>query len=273
MHWSVRCEGSKAIVQLRVTSPVLPQLPTTDVERRDSTDVLASADVDLSSTDEAAWPRLIAISASELIEQRQRGNATDSPRSLSPTPRSQVRVQLVNWAVKTNPAKLQSLFSVGATLARAGNPATTLVGANLGFDLHERSMLLAADVRGQWGKTSLRDANVSWQLISVALGAGAAVNCGPFTLEGLVGMRLGEVTLTGKATTPDASGRRLVGITGGPLIGLRVRTFVGQHVFVAVGFEEGYSLWPVRGTDDNVAPLASVDGAWSNGMFSVGWGL
>jgi hypothetical protein len=182
-------------------------------------------------------------------------------------------VQRVNWAVKTNPTKLHSLFSVGATLARAGNPATTLVGANLGFDLHERSMLLAADVRSQWGKTSLREATVSWQLISMALGAGASVSWVHFTLDTLVGMRLGEVTLTGKATTPDATGRRLVGITGGPWIGLRVRKFLGQHVFVAVGFEEGYNLWPLRGTDDNVAPMVSVDGAWSTGTFNVGWDL
>ena len=274
MRWTVRCHEQKATVQLH-GMPVLSEEVPAEIASGlpNALDVTASADVDLSSTDEAAWPRLIAISASELVEQVKRDTSMNAPTLANPTRESSVRVQLVNWAVKTK-RKAQYLPWLGLSLGREGDPGTSLFGGSLGVDRRLGSMgLLGMDLRSQWGKTSLRDVNVSWQLTSLALAGGVALDLGAVNVDVMAGLRMGRIALRGEATTSDLSGRRLVGATAGPFATLRLRRSLDKRLFLGLAFEEGYGLLPVRGNYDGVSPLLTVKGLWANATFSVGWEL
>ena len=272
VRWTVRCHEQKATVQLRGMPALSEEVPLEAAsEHPDASDVTASADVDLSSTDEAAWPRLIAISASELVEQVKRGSPLGAQSAASPTRESSVRVQLVNWAVKTK-RKAQYLPWLGLSYGREGDPGTNLFGGSVGVDRRLGSMgLLGLDLRGQWGKTSLRDVNVSWQLTSLALAGGVAVDLGAADVDFMAGARLGRIALSGVASTSDLSGRRLVGVTAGPIVVARLRRSLGKRLYLGLALEEGYGLLPVRGNYDGIAPLLTVKGFWANANFGLGW--
>jgi hypothetical protein len=269
MHWTVRCHGRHATVQLHGTPG--SRQATGEPARAKADAGTVSTEVDLSSTDEAAWPRLIAISASELVEQRKRRTSVNGPPIPSQAQETLVRVQWVALDVKT---KARYLPSVGLSLGRAGDPGTNLVGLSLGVDRLLGALgLLALDLRGQWGKTNLHDVRVSWQLMSLAAAGGATLDLGLVDFDAMGGLRLGRIALAGEATTPDLSGRRLVGTTAGPFVALRLRRSVGKRLFFGAAVEQGYCLIPVRGNYDGGPRLLTVDGAWTNATFSVGWKL
>jgi hypothetical protein len=274
MRWTVRCHEQQATVQLHGTPALSQQVPPETASGLPNvSDVTASANVDLSSTDEAAWPRLIAISASELLEQVKRGTSMGTPAVANQTPETLVRVQLVDLAAKAKKSA-QYLPSLGLSLGHQGDPGTNLFGASLGVDRRLGSVgLLAMDLRSQWGKTSLSEVNVTWQLTSLALAGGAALDLGAVNVDVMAGARVGRIALSGEATTSDLSGRRLVGATAGPIVALRLRRSLGRRLFLGLAWEEGYGLLPVRGNYDDGAPLLTVKGLWSNATFSVGWGL
>ena len=274
MRWTVRCHEQRATVQIHGLPALPEEVPgETASEHPDASDVNASADVDLSSTDEAAWPRLIAISASELVEQVKRTATMRAPNVASATNESSVRVQLVNWAVKTK-GKAQYLPWLGLSLGHEGDPGTNLFGGSLGVERRLGSVgLLGMDVRSQWGKTSLREVNVSWQLTSFALAGGVAMDLGAIIVDVMGGARIGRIALRGEATTSDLSGRRLVGATAGPIALARLRRDLSKKVFVGLAWEAGYGLLPVRGSYDGAAPLLTVKGLWANANLGVGWQL
>jgi hypothetical protein len=274
MRWTVLCHEQHATVKLHGTQALPEQVPAEPASGLPVTsDVTASADVDLSSTDEAAWPRLIAISASELVEQVKRGTSMNAPFAASTTRESSVRLQLVHWAVKTK-RKAQYLPWLGLSLGHEGDPGTNLFGGSLGVDRRLGSVgLLGMDLRSQWGKTSVREVNVSWQLTSLALASGVALDLGAVNVDVMAGMRMGRIALRGEATANDLSGRRLVGATAGPFVALRLRRSLGKSLFLGLAWEEGYGLLTVRGNYDGGAPILTVKGFSANATFSVGWGL
>jgi len=250
MLWKVRCHGQAATLALR--------------EGRDE---LSSRELDLSSTDQAAWPRLVAISASELVEQRLRSTL---PLAL-PKRANLPRVRVVSFDA-TNKRKLEYRPYLGFTASRIGNPATWLTGMNLGGELViGRAFLIGTDVRGQWGTSRLPEATVNWQLIGLNAFGGACTLLGPVELSAILGVQFGRVALTGEATTADASGRKLSGPTGGPFAAVRLRVPVVGRWFVSATLEEGYGFMPVRGNYDGVAPLVTVNGAWTSGLVNTGW--
>jgi hypothetical protein len=271
VHWTVRCHEQRATVQLRGTPDLPPALTGEATSRLPiEADVIASADVDLSSTDQAAWPRLIAISASELVEQVKRGTSMSASSVPNQTRDSLVRVQLVALAVKTK-INAQYMPWLGLNWGHLGDPGTNLFGASLGVDRRFGSVgLLGLDLRSQWGKTSLPEVNVAWQLTSLALAGGAALHLGAGSVDVLAGMRVGRIALSGEATTSDLSGRRLVGATAGPMVTLRLRGSLGGKLFLGLALEAGYCLFQVRGNYDGVAPLLTVEGLWTNTTFGVG---
>lgn len=259
MAWTVRCQGQRATLTLRERLEGQPER-------------LAAVELDLSSTDEAAWPRLIAISASELV-----GQSRQAPRSPSPTetPRYGLvpRVTLVAFDAQTK-NRPRFLPSIGFVASRLGEPATLLMGLHLGAELRlGRTLLAGADLRAQWGDTSMAAADVSWQLVSVGAFGGAAMDLGIAEVSAVGGMRAGRLALSGKATSSEFSGRELIGATGGPFVTLRARRTLGRSAFVGVFFEAGYSLWPVRGSNDGIAPLVTVEGVWTTVGVSVGWAI
>lgn len=272
MQWTVHCHEQRATVQLHDTPP-LPQAVSGDTASRLhlTSNVTASADVDLSSTDPAAWPRLIAISASELVEQVKHGTSLSALPVLDPPRESLVRVQLVALAVKTK-KNGQYMPSLGLNVGHLGDPGTNLFGVSVGVDRRLGSVgLLGLDLRSQWGKTNLPEANVAWQLTNLALAGGATLEVGTVNVDVLAGMRVGRIALSGEATSNDLSGRRLVGATAGPIVTLRWRQSLGRKLFLGLALEEGYGLLPVRGNYDGVAPLLTIEGLWTNANLSVGW--
>jgi hypothetical protein len=197
----------------------------------------------------------------------------NAPNPANPTRESSVRVQLVHWAVKTK-RKAQYLPWLGLSLGREGDPGTNLLGGSLGVDRRLGSLgLLGMDLRSQWGKTSLRDVNISWQLTSLALAGGAALDLGAVNVDVMGGVRVGRIALSGEATTSDLSGRRLVGASAGPIVVARLRRSLVKRLFLGLALEQGYGLLPVRGNYDGIAPLLTVKGLWANATFSVGWEL
>jgi hypothetical protein len=275
MRWTVHCRKQRATVQLHDTS-IVPQAAT-DEETASRlhlpADATASVDVDLSSTDQVAWPRLIAISASELVEQLRRDTSLGAPPNLNRTRESLVRVQLVTWAVKTK-INAQYMTSLGFNVGHLGDPGTNLFGVNIGIDRRLGSVgLFGLDLRSQWGKTSLPEVNVAWQLTSLALAGGAALDLGTVSVDVLAGMRAGRLALSGTATSNDLSGRQLVGATAGPVVALRLRRSLGRQLFLGLALEEGYCLLPVRGNYDGAAPLLTIEGLWTNATLGVGWEL
>ena len=272
VYWTVRCHEQQATVQLHGTP--LPQTVTETASRLAiEADVTASVDVDLSSTDQAAWPRLIAISASELVEQVTRGALMSTPTVANQTRASLMRVQLVALVVKTK-INAQYMPWLGLNLSHLGDPGTNLFGVSLGVDRRLGSVgLLGLDLRSQWGKTSLPEVNVAWQLTSLALEGGAGLALGAVSVDVLGGMRIGRIALSGETTSSDLSGRRLVGATAAPIVALRLRRSLGRRLFLGLALEEGYCLLPVRGNYDGVTPLLTVEGLWTNATLSLGWEL
>jgi hypothetical protein len=259
MLWTVRCHGQRATLTLHEALDGQP-------------DRLAAVELDLSSTDEAAWPRLVAISASELV-----GQSRQAPRNPSPTepPKRGLmpRVTRVSFDVQTQ-SRTSFLPSLGFVASRLGDPGTWLMGLGLGTELRFGGVLLAgADLRSQWGSTEMAPADVAWQLVSVGAFGGAATNLGLVEVSATGGLRVGRLTLSGKATSSEFSGRDLTGATGGPFAAFRARRSLGKSAFVGVFFEAGYSFWPVRGSNDAVAPLVTVDGVWTTTGVSVGCGF
>jgi len=274
VHWTVLCHEQQATVQLH-GAPALPQAATGETASGlpIEADISASADVDLSSTDQAAWPRLIAISASELVEQVKRGTSMSALLVPNQTRDSLVRVQLVALAVKTK-INAQYMPWLGLNWGHLGDPGTNLFGAGLGVARRfGRVGLLGLDLRSQWGKTKLPEVNVAWQLTSLALAGGAALDLGAISVDVLAGLRMGRIALSGEATTGDLSGRRLVGATAGPMLTLRLRRSLGRRLFLGLALEQGYCLLPVRGNYDGVAPLLTVEGFWTNATLNVGLDL
>jgi hypothetical protein len=222
--------------------------------------------LDLSSTDEAAWPRLIALAASELAEQRfSSPRAATSPvRTLSP------QVKVVSFDVKTT-KKHGFMLTLGGAFSRLGERAVWLMGPSVGAQLHVgRVALLGTEVRVQWGQSTLAEANVDWQLASASAFGGLRRKFEPIEVSGVLGLRVGQLRLTGEAKTAEESGRKLVGPTGGPLLGIRLRTTPVSGVFVGAHLEAGYTWWSVQGTYDNTAPLVTVDGVWTSAAIEAG---
>ena len=186
---------------------------------------------------------------------------------------SRMRVQLVAMDVKTRRGD-RTLPTLGFSFGREGNPGTNLYGVSLGVDRRLGAVwLLGADFRTEWGQSNLRNVNVRWRVLSAALGAGATLNLRVVDVDAIAGFRVGRLALTGEVTAPDLSGRSLVGTTGGPFVTLRLRRTVGRSLFFGVALEEGYSVMPVRGNFDGVAPLLSVDGLWTHVTLGIGWML
>jgi len=260
MQWRVRCHGLKATVQFRSLAG--------------QGDGMVSANVDLSSTDEAAWPRLIAISASELVEQRKRSVAMNTTAYALPPTKSLVRVQLLTFDAKNTKKDKNYLAALGLSLAREGAPGTNLIGASAGVDRRVGSFgLLGLDLRSQWGNSTLGTVSVKWQLINAALKVGATLDLRVVDVDATAGFRLGRLLLTGQTTAQDMTGRTLEGATFGPFVTVRLRRSLGNKVFFGIALEEGLCVMPVRGNNDGVSPLLSVSGLWSNATFSVGWRL
>lgn len=272
MVWVVRCQGQSATVEL------LAQPKKESVDKPlESIEAQTSMQIDLSRTDEAAWPRLIALAASELAEQGlARATATRSgPAGALAAEGSRARslhVSVFAFDVKTK--RKSHTVALGVGLTRLGDPGAWLLGPTLGAELPiGRRTILGSDLRVQWGQSTLAEGTVSWRLASAAVLGGFALTLRPIEASVHVGIRAGQLALSGEAKSAEQSGQRLVGPTGGPLVGLRLRTASVRGLFAGADLEVGYAWWSVQGNDDAGPPAVTVDGAWTHAAAGVGWEL
>ncbi len=255
-HFRVECEDQYANVQLLQTQ-----------ESSGEVFVSARMALDLSSTDEAAWPRLIALAASELAEHHSARGATKPSKVHALVP----RLKAVAFDVKPRDSQSDGLI-LGGAMSRLGEGSAWLVGPSVGAELHVGQWaLLGAEVRAQWGKSSFAAGSVDWQLASASVFGGPGLRIEPMEAGCVLGVRLGQLRLKGEAKIPEESGRKLVGPTGGPFVGLRLRTQVLRGLFAATSLEVGYAWWPVEGTYDDAEPLVTVDGVWSSVTVGAGF--
>jgi hypothetical protein len=262
MTFTVRCEGYRATIELSDNFD-----GKVGVEAASSSRLPTSMTIDLTSTDEGAWARLLAISASELAEQRQT-KSREFPLSI----RAKLpNVKLVSFHVKTK-TKAQYTPKLGLNLTRLGTPVSWIIGPNLGAELRfPNAIFMGSDLRAQWGHSNLTDSKVFWQLVSVSGYSGYVFLLESIEIGLIGGARVGQLKLKGEPKTDGTSGRGLTGPTGGPVVGLRLGTSVTGDLRVGADLELGYHLWSVRGNNDGGARLITVDGVWASAALTVGW--
>jgi hypothetical protein len=262
MTFTVRCEGYEATIEL-----------SDSIEGQSGVDAMlethssTSMTLNLSSTDEGAWARLIAISASELAEQRLT-KKRDFPL---PVRAKLPNVRLIYFHVKT-PKTAKYTPKIGLSLTRLGAPVSWIMGPTMGADWKFlNAALLGGDLRAQWGQSNLTDSNVSWQLVSIAGYSGYVFSLEPIEISLVGGARVGQLKLKGEPKIEGTSGRSVTGLAGGPVVGLRLGTAVTGDLRVGADLELGYHLWSVRGNNDGGAHLMTVDGVWMSAALTVGW--
>jgi hypothetical protein len=226
----------------------------------------SSNDVDLSATVPAIWPRLLALSVSELVtESRARVSAPPAPRT--------------TWEPARPPAKPTQIvrdsegFRVfaGVSLRRAVRPATWLAGPNLGGTLDlNRYFSLALNLRLEFGRTDTELAKIDWLSASgaFALLAGGSVGDWHFGLG--PGVCIGYLRLSPQVQVANATGHTVSGLWAGPELVGRVRYDLGKRWFALGSVDTGFASTSVAGLVNGEQRAIDSGGAWLSAMLGVG---
>ena len=223
--------------------------------------------VDLRATAASAWPRLLALSVSEIVIE-SRAHLPEPAPPPAPVPVASARPAGVARPV---PEARKVCVFAGGTLRRALRSSTWLSGPELGLQVDAwRHFSIAADLRGELGSTGTDLGRVHWASFSGAL-------------LGLVGGRIGDVRLglgpgvvvgylRWSATVDDANatGHVVSGGWGGVELSARARYDFSRRVFVAAHLDSGVVTWPVAGLVDGQRRLVDAGGAWTSGGLAVG---
>ncbi len=224
----------------------------------------ASNRVDLAATAPAAWPRLLALSVSELvIEARSRV----VPR-IEPAP--PVKITPVEPPPAARPEHRVRLFA-GPALRRAVRPATWLVGPELGVEVDVlRHLALAADARLELGRTDTELADVSWTSASGALVTLIGGRVQHWRLALGPGLCLGYLRLSPTLNVAHATAHRVSGAWGGPELAARAAYELSARWYVAGSVDTGIVTWPVSGIASDGRRLVDSGGAWLSSAAALG---
>ena len=226
---------------------------------------LVSRQLDLTALPERDWPRLVALTLTELLAQAHRQPPAPPPTSPeaappppppapepAPTSPSPPRLDLGLGLAVSGFSGADLYYGLEASLDGWPDRASAWT-ARLGLDLAlGRQPLEAGEVRGGWVALAPQ-----W-VRRAPLGAG-------LEMELIGGARLGWARLTGRSEAADVEGRSLQGLWGGPLIGLGLGWGPTR-----LGAEAGYAPVGVRGVvadGDDVR----VDGAWWRLRLGATW--
>ncbi len=221
-----------------------------------------STRVELRDTARGARERLLALSASELVAQRERSRQAE-PERAEPARAPEKTVftekapELASPVAPHSPSEL----SAAASAATIGSPKVWLWGAALGarFGLRAHGALLL-DGRFERGRQDLSRADVRYTSLSGLVGAAVRTRTGPLELSAGLGVRAGWLSLVGSASAPDEGGS-LTAAWAGVALPLRASLATGR-VRPFVGAEAGYVTLPVRGTVSDGSVLVEHRGGW-----------
>lgn len=220
------------------------------------------ARVALGDTARGARERLVALSASELVEQAARSQAaTPPPRPVPPKPPEPASAAVdVTPTQRTAASRLE--LSVAGTAGAFGSPRATLWGAALGsrVALGSRWSLLL-DTRFERGDDALVLAAVRWSSLSGLVGAATRLHAGPLELSAGLGVRAGWLSLSATAAPPDR-GQSLTAPWAAVSLPLRAALSLGGSVRPLVGAEAGFVTLPVRGKVSDGELLVEHSGVW-----------
>ena len=243
----VQCTAQRAVVRLESGS--------------------ASNEVDLRATAQALWPRLLALSVSELVtESRARGAPMVAPPA---TPEPAVPPA----SDPPRPARDHARFRAfaGVSLRRALRSDTWLAGPDLGasFELN-RYFGLALDLRLEFGRTDTALAKVDWLSTSGAFALLAGGSVGDFHFAAGPGVSVGYVRLSPQATVPGATEHAVGGIWAGPELVARLRYDLGARGFAVGSAGAGFASTSVAGLVNGEQRAIDTGGAWVSSILGIG---
>jgi hypothetical protein len=220
-------------------------------------------DLDLAAAAPQARARVLAVSVAELIATSRLERAAPADADVEPDAANE------DAAPIATPIRLW----LAPGLSRAGAPATTLFGFDLGIS-HELAILaLLGDVQARFGRAGVTDAEVAVQTFSVGLACAALLARGAFQLTLGPGVRTGHVALSARAERADLSGDELTGLWLGPMAVAAAELTVLGTGALRLAVEAGYVARPVRGLDQHDRDLFGLHGPWLSATLGVALGL
>lgn len=283
---SLEVEGCEAVDQAELykllaiefrTLDVLPAEPRERVHIRCTTQRAlvrlesgsTSNEVDLQATAQALWPRLLALSVSEIVTESRARVAPPVPHSAPAPPASP--------ASEPPPASRASdgfrLFA-GVSLRRALRPATWLAGPNLGATLDlSRYFSLALDLRLEFGNTDTPLAKVDWLSNNGGFAVLAGGSVGDFRFAAGPGVSVGYLRLSPQAKVSGATEHAVSGIWAGPEFLARVRYDLGARWFALGSVGAGFASTSVTGLVNGEQRAIDTGGAWLISTLGAGLAL
>jgi hypothetical protein len=223
-------------------------------------------DVDLSATSPAIWPRLLALSVSELVtESRARTTAIVTPPA--------ILAPIEPPAQPTQTLRDREGFRVvaGVSLRRAVRPATWLAGPDLGamLDLN-RYFSVALDLRLEFGRTHTELAKVDWLSASSGFALLAGGSMGDWHFAAGPGLCVGYLHLSPQVQVENATGHTVSGIWAGPELVTRVRYDLSARWYALGSVDAGFASTSVTGLVNGEQRAIDTGGAWAALMLGAG---
>ena len=226
-----------------------------------------SSEVELGATAPAVWPRLLALSVSEIIiESRARAAAHAMP-SAAPRPAATRSPQ--STPIQHGNSAFRSF--AGITLRRAIRPATWLWGPDLGASLElSRTFSLAADLRLELGRTDTALAKIDWLSASGALALLVGGRVGDWGFGLGPGVCVGYLRLSPQTQVAATTGHTVSGPWAGLELVARARYDFDARWFLLGGVDSGMATTSVTGLVNGEQPLLDTGGAWLSATLGAG---
>jgi hypothetical protein len=226
----------------------------------------SSNEVELSATAPAIWPRLLALSVSEIVTESRARVTPVAPASATPEPSAPPQKP-------TQSAHAEGRFRgfAGVSLRRALRPETWLVGPDLGasFDLN-RYFSVALDLRLEFGRTDTALAKVDWLSASGAFALLAGGSVGDWHFGAGPGVCLGYLRLSPQVRVANATGHPVSGVWAGPELVARVRYDLNARWFALGNVDAGFASTSVAGLVNGEQRAIDTGGAWVSAMLGTG---
>jgi hypothetical protein len=255
-----------ASVRCRATGPV--ELVVVDPRKA----APLRSEIELAKTPANARTRLLALALAELIAtSRMTGSAAGS----ASTPASETETESESASGSRASALVSFPYRlwVGAGLARAGSPGTTLYGADVGGSRVLGSFALDAQLDARWGAASLDQGEVTVQSFAASLAIAPVLAAGPVQLQVGPGLRAGYLRLAATPRSTDRRGDSLAGVWFGPIAAAAVQLALFEPGMLRLGVEAGYAVHSVAGRDVDDSRLLDLRGAWFSTTLAFALGL
>lgn len=229
-----------------------------------------SSDVALSGTTPSAWPRLLALAASELvIESRARIVTLPSPTLPAPARAAPQRASRSASSVPSPGSRVK--WRAGATLRRQLRAEVTLLGPRLGLEMGlNRYFALAFDAAAEVGSERGDLAKVGWTSEGGTLAGLLRADTGRFEFGAGPGVFVGALQLSPTVTSAGATGHEVRGSWWGPLLTARASAALGAGLFADLEITGGVISKGVLGVASDGSRLVDPGGSWLSAGLGVG---